>query len=113
MADISCTTCDSVLGWKYVSYWWCSEASMSACACFAAAPCGYVGQVQLVQGCCKPYEALRSWSAHYEHTHTHTHTHTTAKLVYFLQEHAAEESQRYKVGKYIVEKARVLKEGHW
>ncbi|KAF5827889.1 Yippee/Mis18 [Dunaliella salina] len=45
VADISCTTCDSVLGWKY--------------------------------------------------------------------EHAAEESQRYKVGKYIVEKARVLKEGNW
>jgi hypothetical protein len=29
------------------------------------------------------------------------------------QEHAFEPSQQYKVGKFIVEKARIMKEGKW
>jgi hypothetical protein len=41
------------------------------------------------------------------------HARSVCACPFHLQEHAFEPTQKYKEGKFIVEKARVLKEGDW
>jgi len=45
--------------------------------------------------------------------HSHVHWNADWQCGVCLQEQAYEESQKYKEGKYIIEKAKVMKEGKW
>lgn len=90
MADIYCTTCNTVLGWKYVSEGARGWQSLQPPACLAQALLAASPRLS-----CDTSLALLRWNPRYR------------------QEMAYEESQKYKEGKFILEKAKVIKEGTW
>lgn len=70
VADIYCTCCNTVLGWKYVS-----------------SPIFQHEQFESLHACLARAECVSDW----------------------LQEQAFEETQKYKEGKFIIEKSNVMK----
>lgn len=103
VVDIFCTCCSANLGWKYVRVEGEVHREKTAPPLSAAAV--------LPPSLLAPPRVTHNPPALRTLTPTPTPPHPHKKTTPNTQEHAFEETQKYKEGKFIVETARVLKQG--